>query len=94
VARAPEAVGQRELGARALQEALFDAVRLAIDLELQSDARRGAVVAGRLEAPDRLGLRAVALEQHRLQRGEQGRLAHLVGTHDQVQAVVHTGDPD
>ena len=51
-------------------------------------------MAGRLEALDRLGLRAMALEQNRLQRREQRGFAHLVGAKDEVQAVVHAGDPD
>ncbi len=62
-------------------------------LELERDPRRRALVARRLKAPDRLGLRAVALEQHRLQRCEQRRLAHLVGADQQVQAVADAGDP-
>jgi hypothetical protein len=88
------AVGQRELGARPPQKALFDAIRLAVDLELQGDARRRPVVAGRLKALDRLGLRTVALEQDRLQRREQRRLAHFVGADHQIQAIAHAGDPD
>ena len=51
-------------------------------------------MAGRLQALDRLGLGAVALEQDRLQGREQGRLAHLVRPDDQVQAIGHARDPD
>ena len=88
------AVGQRELGARAPEETLLDAVWLAIDLELQGDPRRCPLVAGGLEALDRLRLRAMALEQNRLQRREQRRLAHLVGAEDEVEPIVHARDPD
>src|SRR5690606_17333085 len=88
------AIGQRELGGRPAEKALFDAVRLIAQLEREGDPRRGAVVARRLQAPHRLGLRAVALEQNRVQRREQGRLAHFVRPDQEVQTVVHAGDAD
>ncbi len=93
VVQAP-AVGQGELGARPAQEALLDPVACAIDLEIERDPRGCALVAGRLQAPDRLGLGAVALEQDCPECCEQGRLAHLVGADHQVQAVGQARDPD
>jgi hypothetical protein len=69
-------------------------VGLSVELELQGDTWRCAFVASRLEALHGLPLRAVALEQDGLQRREQRRLAHLVGAEDEVEAVVHAGDPD
>ena len=88
------AIGQRELGAPTPEIALLDPVARPLDLEVEGDPRRCPFVCCRLEALDRLRLGAVALEQHGLQGGEQGRLAHLVGADDEVQAVGHAGDPD
>ena len=89
----PAPVRQPQLRARPAQEALLDAVGRAADRELERDLWRRTLVAGWLKAPDRLGLRAMALEQDRLQRGEQRRLAHLVGADQQVEAIGDAGDP-
>ena len=51
-------------------------------------------MAGGLQALDRLGLRAMPLEQNRLERREHRGFAHLVGANDEIQTVGHAGDPD
>jgi hypothetical protein len=74
------------------QELLLDPVALCVDLEIEGHLGRGPMALG-LEALDQPGVGAVALEQGRHQRRQQGRLAHLVGPDDQVQAIGEAADP-
>jgi hypothetical protein len=78
---------------RALQELLLDPPGRPPDLEIERHLRRG-LMAARLKALHDLGARAMALEQRRAQRREQGGFAHLVRPDDQVQAVRQPPDPD
>ena len=91
VAVDPRAVRQVQMRERALQELLLDPIGPAVDLEIEAHARRGAMPA-RLKALHRPGVRAVLLEQRRDQGRQKGRLAHLVGPDDQVQAVAQPLD--